>query len=283
MKILLSMLFTVALITNCASGGGGTSSSDTIKIVKKEGFNPNTKRVSTLSVYHLTQKKLNVKGDIVLLSYGATVDGRISEIYGEGIVGGEAIASLAAKLRLNNFEKSVSNLVESQLNGVPFTSDSQKTLSTITEKGKIEALAVPVISQGSDALMSGQTVEMSIIIYDGKSGKVQIVGQNMKVSAKPEDIKLAESKADQARANINLTVIERTNELLTSMRKEIKGSASEPTTEPTKSVETSNPDAPKEEKPEEPLKGLDDWLVSKIGFGLGPIVVGFLGLLFLVL
>lgn len=285
MKKIILFIFTIAFVVDCASGGGGSSSSDAVKVTKKDGFNPSTKRVSTLSVYHLTKKKLNEKGDIVLLTYGATVDGKISEIYGEGIVGGEAIATLATKLKLGNFEKSVSNLVESELSGVPFTAESQKTLSTITEKGKIDALAVPVISQGSDSLMKGDTVEISIVIYDGKTGKVQIVGQHKKVQAKAEDIKLAETKADQARANINLTVIEKTNELLSAMQKEIKGNAvtqTAPASESAKS-EPETAEKPKEDKPEEPLQGLDNWLVSKVKLGLGPIVMGFLGILFLAL
>ncbi len=272
-------ILTIIFTFNCASSsvGGSSSSSSKLEVIKKEGFNPNTKRVSTLSTYNLSSKKLNDKSDILFTTYGATVDGKISDIYGEGIVGGEAIAQLAAKLKLANFERAVANLVESELSGVPLSPDTQTTLNTIIEKGKIDAIAVPVISQGSGALVRGEPVNIVIIIYDGRSGKVQILGQYKQILAKPEDIKLAETQPDQAKANMNVTVLEKTNELLTAMQKEIKGT----TTVATKKEEPSQ--TTKEEKPEEPLKPLDDWLVSKIKFGLGPIVVGFVLVLFLIL
>jgi len=279
LNLLILNIFIIIFTFNCASSSvGGSSSSSKLEVTKKEGFNPNTKRVSTLSTYHLSIKKLNDKSDILFSTYGATVDGKISDIYGEGIVGGEAITNLASKLKLTNFEKAVANLVESELSGVPLNPDTQKTLNTIVEKGKIDAIAVPVISQGSSALTKGNSIDIAIIIYDGRSGKVQVLGQYKQISAKPEDIKLAETQPDQAKANMNVTVLEKTNELLTAMQKEIKGKVELP-----KKEEVASSQTPKEDKPEEPLKPLDDWLVSKIKFGLGPIVVGFVLVLFLIL
>lgn len=276
----LLLLFTLIITWNCASTTTVTSGASIPKVTKKDGFNPNTKKVSTLNVFNLETKKFAPKTDIVLTSFGATVDAKISEIYGEGIVGGDAITELAKKLKLANYEKAVQNLVESELGNSSLSADSQKTLNTIVEKGKIDALAVPVVSSGSEKLLKGESLELTVIVYDGRSGKTQILASH-NVKAKQEDLTLVETKPDQARANINLTALEKTNELMSALGKEIN---------PNKPIETKKEEKATfaEEKKEdkfadEPLKPLDDWLVSKIKVGVGPIVMGILAILFFTL
>jgi hypothetical protein len=276
----------------CASGGSKASSGESIQVEKKEGFNPSTKKVSTLNVYHLGKKKLGDKSDLIINTLGASIDGKISEIYGEGIVGGDAINTLAFKLKLKNFESSVQNLVESQLNGVSFTDESKKTLSTITEKGKIDALAVPVVTDGFDTLKAGGKVSIFVIIFDGKSSQIQIIGKMEGITAKPEDIALVETKQDQARANMNATLLTKANDLLDVMKKTIKG-APDPTvakvepelkSEKSKTVrEEAQPESKETSSEPEALSGVDDWLVNKVKVGVGPIVMMFVGLLFIFL
>ncbi|MCX7998257.1 MAG: hypothetical protein N3A69_04800, partial [Leptospiraceae bacterium] len=133
-------------------------------------------------------------------------------------------------------------------------------------------------SSSSEKLLKGDSLEITIIIYDGRSGKTQILASH-NVKAKQEDLKLAETKPDQARANINLTALERTNELMSALGKEINPNKPIETKKEEKAVSSEK----KEEKAEEPLRPLDDWLVSKVKVGLGPLVVGFVTFLFFVL
>lgn len=288
MKIYNYLLFFLLLVSLgfCVSTGSNSGGSG-ISIQKKDGFNSFTKRVSTLNVYHIGKKKLGDKSDLILNTLGVSVDGKISEIYGEGIVGGDAITNLAIKLRLKNFELAVQNLVESQISEVSFTENSKKTLSTITEKGKIDAIAVPAVTDGFDTLKTGGKVDLYIIIFDGKSGNIQILGKKEGISAKPEDIALLETKPDQARANMNLSMLNNSNELLDAIKKEIKSNtqnvASAAETEKPKTVSKEAYESKETDKESEALSGVDEWLVNKTKFGLGPMVMVFTALLFLFL
>ncbi len=272
------LFFFIISIWNCASTSTVTLGANTPKVIKKEGFNSNTKRVSTLNVFNLETKKFASKTDPTIMAIGSTVDAKISEIYGEGIVGGDAILELADKLKLTNFEKAVQNFIESELSSTSFSIDSQKTLNTIVEKGKIDALAFPIVNGGSEKLQRGENLEIIVIIYDGKSGKTQILASH-NVKAKAEDLTLMQAQPDQAKANMTRSALEKTTELMSALGKEVNPSKPSDVKKEEKVTSSES----KEEKPEEPLKPFDDWLVSKIKVGLGPIVMGFLGVLFFVL
>ncbi|MDX1957259.1 MAG: hypothetical protein SFU98_01735 [Leptospiraceae bacterium] len=227
MKKILLLIVGISAIANCSSLGGSKSSGDSsIKVEKKSGFNATTKRVSTLSVYNLSKKKLNFKGDIALTGFANTVDAKIGNIYGDEIVGGEAISTLASKLRLSNFEKAVDNLVEVGLNGGKLSEDSKKTLSTITDKGKIDALAVPIASDTSDLLKNKGSIDLSVVIFNGKSGDVEIVGQSKGIKADKELEETLAGKPDQAIAKLNLFVIGKTSELMNQIREVVKPGSS---------------------------------------------------------
>ncbi len=259
---------------------------------KKEGFNANTKRVSTLSIYNRDTKKIGDVTDLITNIVGITIDTKIGELYGDAIVGGAAIKDIATKLKLKDFDKSIQNLIESQLDGVPLNPETKKNFSTITEKGKVDSLAFPVISAGTDKIMKGDTVEISLIVFDGKTTNIQYVASRAKITAKPEDLQLLASKPDQARANTTSVLIEAVNKFMSEVQKEVKPQSIVANNEPTKGVSPqeaskepskSSDVKESEQKEKEPLQPLDDWLVKKIKVGVGPIVFGFTTILFLIL
>ena len=259
---------------------------------KKEGFNANTKRVSTLSIYNRDTKKIGDVTDLIANIVGSTIDTKVGELYGDAIIGGAAIKDIATKLKLKDFDKSIQNLIESQLDGVPLNPETKKTFSTITDKGKVDSLAFPVISAGTDKIMKGDTIEISLIVFDGKTTNIQYVASRAKITAKPEDLQLLASKPDQARANTTSVLIEAVNKFMSEVQKEVKPqsivasndkgvSPQEASKETSKSSDVKESEAKEKEK--EPLQPLDDWLVKRIKVGLGPIVFGFNTILFLIL
>jgi len=290
MKILLLLSF----ILNCAGGmnvkSGNSDNSFVFK--KKEGFNSNTKRVSTLSIYNRDTKKIGDVTDLITNIVGITIDTKIGELYGDAIVGGAAIKEIATKLKLKDFDKSIQNLIESQLDGVALNPETKKTFLTITDKGKVDSLAFPVISAGTDKIMKGDTIEISLIVFDGKSANIQYIASKAKITAKPEDLQLLASKPDQARANTTSVLIESVNKFMSEVQKEVKPQSIVASNEPTKGVspqEDSKEPAKSSEvvesevKEKEVLQPLNDWLVKKVRIGLGPIVLIFNGLLFILL
>ncbi len=290
MKILILILF----LFNCAGGANlknpSIDSSFTLK--KKEGFNPNTKRVSTLSLYNRDTKKIGDVSDLIANIVGTTLDGKVGDLYGDAIVGGAAIKEIATKLKLKDFDKSIQNLIESQLDGTPLTPETKKNLVTITEKGKVDSLAFPVLSGGTDKIMKGDSVDLSLIVFDGKSGSIQYIASKTKIAAKPEDIKLFSSKPDQARANTTSVFIEAVNAFMKSVQAELKpqsvvaskDSAPSKVDQPAAAKETAPvPETNSESKEKEALQPLDEWMVKRIKVGLGPLVTGFTGFLFLIL
>jgi len=278
------LFFTMA---NCKTGsqikvevGSGQFS-----INKKEGFNESTRRVSTLQIYNKSTKKLGDVSDSISNIIGITIDSKISQIYGESIVGGQAINDLANKLKLKDFDKAVQNLVASQLDNSALTNETKKTFSTIIEKGKIDALAIPVISTNSDKIFQGEKIQIHIIVFDGKTSNIQYLASSDLFSAKPDDITLYSSKPDQAKANSTALMIENTNKFMQNIQIAIKpnsvlNAVADNQKESVKDVVGQNNETPKEKEFLEPL---DNWLKSKIKIGLGPIVIGIVGILALIL
>lgn len=275
------------MIANCKTGsqikvevGSGQFS-----INKKEGFNESTRRVSTLQIYNKSTKKLGDVSDPIANIIGITIDSKISQIYGESIVGGQAIADLANKLKLKDFDKAVQNLVDSQLDNSTLSNDTKKTFSTIIEKGKIDALAIPVVSISSEKMFQGEKIQIHLIVFDGKTSNIQYLASSDLYSAKPEDITLYSTKPDQAKANSTALMIENTNKFMLNIQMAIKpnsvsNAVAENQKESVKDVVGQNNEAPKEKEFLEPL---DNWLKSKIKIGLGPIVLSIVGILGLLL
>ena len=275
------------MIANCKTGpqikveaGNGQFS-----INKKEGFNESTKRVSTLQIYNKSTKKLGDVSDPIANIIGITIDSKISQIYGESIVGGQAIADLANKLKLKDFDKAVQNLVDSQLDSSTLSNDTKKTFSTIIEKGKIDALAIPVVSISSEKMFQGEKIQIHLIVFDGKTSNIQYLASSDLYSAKPEDITLYSTKPDQAKANSTALMIENTNKFMLNIQMAIKpnsvsNAVADNQKESVKDVVGQNNEAPKEKEFLEPL---DNWLKSKIKIGLGPLVLSIVGILGLLL
>jgi hypothetical protein len=156
----------------------------------------------------------------------------------------------------------------------------------------VDSLAFPVISAGTDKIMKGDTIEISLIVFDGKSANIQYIASKAKITAKPEDLQLLASKPDQARANTTSVLIESVNKFMSEVQKEVKPQSVVASNEPTKGVspqENSKEPAKSSEvneseaKEKEVLQPLNDWLVKKVRIGLGPIVLIFNGLLFILL
>ena len=304
MKTKLIFTFLLVLsITNCSSLGKKQEPVESpVKVEKTEGFNPDSKKIATMSVYNLDKKQLGDKSDIILVSFGASVDARIGEIYGNSVVGGDEITKLAAKLKLKDFDKTVENFAESAVSGGVLSEASIKTLSTITSKGKIDSLALPIVSGGFDTLKTGNEISIVIAIFEAKTAKIGLIGKHSAIKAKQEDITLAESKPDQAKANMMLGLLEK-NEILMkeiqnqklnkNISNEIATGKEDPSTkdqtaevkseENVEEAVAKTQDTNQNNTEEEALQGLDNWLVSKIKIGLGPLVLGFTGLLFLFL
>ena len=284
MKILI---FIFLIVVNCKSASKieSVGTINSASFIKKEGFNETTKKVSTLSIYNKTNKKLGDLSDIIANIIGSTIDSKVSEIYGESIVGGQAIQDLANKLKIKDLDKIIQNLVESQLDGQSINSDTKKALSTIIEKGKIDSLAIPVISNTSERLFQDEKLKLYLIVYDGKSANVQYLATSENISIKPEDKLLLSTKPDQAKANTTATMIEITNRFMVYIQSNIrKGSVSNEiakSSPPVKEVVTEQSDEKPKEK--ELLEPFDEWLKSKIKIGLGPLTMGILGFFILTL
>lgn len=290
MRYLFLLIF---LLINCKSTGNLKTNLDdnSYSFTKKEGFNQSTKKVSTLSVYLRDTKKIAEPSDVFSNIVGNSIDAKIGEIYGEAMVGGNAIKEIAVKLKLKDFDKSIQNLVESQLDGVPLLPETKKIFQTITEKGKIDSLAFPVLSGGTEKILKNEKVEVSLIVFDGKSGSVQYTAKKNKLGMKPEDFSLLQSKPDQARANTTAVLLEAINAFMLKVQTDVKPESmvSKPQKDETKKeAQTSTASSTSETKDSEPkekeaLEPLDEWLVKRIKVGLGPLMVGFVGFLFLFL
>jgi hypothetical protein len=285
----LIIILQLSLI-NCTSVQSNLKANNQLKeFTKKDGFNPETKKVSTLLVYNRNANKLTDSKDLLLTVITNTLESKISEIYGESITGGAAINEIAAKLKIKNFDKSIQNLIESQLDGVPLNSETVKNLSTITEKGKVDSLAFPVVDSGSDLILKGNETTIHLILYDGKSGKIQFIAKSQPVSAKKEDINLFTTKPDQAKANVSVTLIDSINLFMREVQTQVKPQnqslpdqnkmgIDQPKKETTTSISSEN-----DPKEKEALQPLDEWLIKKVKLGLGPLVTGMTGVLFLIL
>jgi len=280
----LNLIFFV--IVNCKTGSQmKMEPGNQVSFNKKEGYNESTRKVSTLLIYNKSSKKLGDLSDSIANVIGATIDTKVSQIYGESIVGGQAINELANKLKLKDFDKAVQNIVESQLDTATLTNDSKKTFSTIIEKGKIDALAIPVISSNSDKMFQGEKIQIHLIVFDGKSSNIQYVASSDLFAAKPEDITLYSSKPDQAKANSTALMIENTNKFMLNIQMAIKpnsvsNAVAETQKESVKDAVSQNNDSPKEKEFLEPL---DNWLKSKIKIGLGPLAIWIVGILILII
>jgi hypothetical protein len=299
LKYLIPIVISIGFTNLCTGAQKAETNSlpkDDIKVELKDAYNPNAKKIATLNVFHSKNGKFTEKNDLLALTFGGIADGRLSEIYGGGVVGGDAIPALATKLKIKNFDESIKNLVDSQINNIPFTEASKQTIMTIITKGKIDAIAVPVISGNITELKEGGVISLSVIVYDGTKSNVQLVGSFNGIKASSDNIALAATKLDQASANMNAMIIEKTNTLMDAIQNTLKPNSvaekkindDKPKTADTESTSTASSttnagETSKDEKKEEPLSGLDNWLVNTVKVGLGPIVMGFTGFLFLIL
>ena len=168
------------------------SSSSVLTFKKEDGFNKNTKKVLTLSVYNMQEGKAAGKDDQALYAFGNLAASKMGDIYGSLIPGGELVDKAAEELKikdkwedaLGELSKLFSNTSSGADAGAGSGNNIESTivamlpgtvdvLNTVAKKMGVDALALPVATAGMKVLEGGITVELGICLYDVRSGKVQ--------------------------------------------------------------------------------------------------------------
>ncbi len=222
MKIRISIFIILTAMVNCAGLTKMSSGSGSSEIVKKNGYKADIRKVSVASVYSTEKKTLGDRADISIISYSGTVDGRAGEIFGDSFAGGDALDKLAAKLKITGFQDALKNLAESELGNESLRPETSKNLSTLIEKGKIDAIVLPFVTGGLDSIMTGKDVKFGLIVFNGKTSSSQIFALGNRIAVSPEEKKLAETSPDRAKAAVNASAMKNANELLDRLKKEVK-------------------------------------------------------------
>ena len=271
----------------CASAGVKDASNASPYTVQKNGELTAIKKIASMNPYNKTTKAFTQPTDTPVLLFGSTISARVDEIYSSSIDGGDAILNLAKKLKLDKKFDSALQEVVAYTDGTPLSEDTKETLFTIGSKGKIDAIAFPIISGGFDQLKNGEKIQMYLVVFEIAKKDVQYIAVGKDVSLTEADMQAIAQNPSQGLAAANTTIIKKTNEFADSVQKEIKGTSATPATDTVAnetakkeqpSVEPSETKSDTEDKPKEEEKELT--MFDKL---LGPSLFGTVVALWLLL
>jgi hypothetical protein len=252
------------LVFNCAGVSVKDSAGEKQYTIQNNGELTSIKKIASMNPYNKSTKAFTQPTDTPVLLFGSTISGRMDEMYNSSIDGGDAIISLAKKLKLDKKFESATLEVVSYTDGTPLSNETKETLFTIGSKGKIDAIAFPIVSGGFEQLKNGEKIQIYLVVFEIAKKDVQYMAIAKDVSLTEADVQTIAQNPNQGLAAANTTIIKKTNEFADSIQREVKGNSASPATdaagketikkEETEAVPSEAKDA--EEKPKEEEKEL---------------------------
>jgi len=278
-----TLIFVITMFVNCASTSKEKSN---FTFQKNTSYRSDFKKVATAYVTVISTNAAFDKKDAGIATLQSLVTGKIDEIYGAGVAGGETLVALAKKLKLsdnwNSVITDVSNLAKSNIEtNFDLTPESKKTLDTMIAKGNIEAIAFPFVSEGTQALEKGNSISLGILVYDQKTTSILFKANLAEIKLSDETIKLFVTSPNNAKAKANAELLQAGILFGDNIQKEIKskpGDAQTSTPQSDSGTVAATPTTevkPDTDKPEEEKTKFEKYAP--------PGIFGFVALLWLIL